>query len=437
MSTEGSWGVRPVPERLRTLSGLDLTLLWSNLGVSLLVLVTAGLLVGAMSLPMALLAILLGCIAGNLMLGLAGMIGADGRVPAMVLMRAPLGRRGSYLATGLNIAQCLGWAMFEIIIIAAAASALSDRLFGFGGTTLWTLVTGAVALALALMGPVGVVRRVIRKFAVWLVLASLIYLTWWTLRNADLGALWDQPGDGSLPFVIGVDIVIAITVSWIPLAPDYTRFAQSRRGAFVGTGLGYFLGGIWMLALGAVFVLSEGVSDPTAVPAAVAATGAASAFALLAVTIDEADEAFANVYSTAVSIQNVAAHISQRMLVVAVSVLATAGALVLDVGNYQSFLLLLGSFFVPLFGVLLADWLLNGASYANHDFFAGPGLRIGPIAAWLAGFALYQWLAPLGPSWWVDLVERTNPPAAHIGSSLPSFALAFALAFGLGLLSRR
>ena len=437
MSTEGSWGVTPVPERLRTLSGLDLTLLWSNLGVSLLVLVTAGLLVGSMSLPKALLAILVGCLAGNLMLGLAGMIGADGRVPAMVLMRAPLGRDGSYVATGLNIAQCLGWAMFEIIIIAAAASALSDKLFGFGGNTLWTLVTGAIALGLALMGPVGVVRRVIRKFAVWLVLASLVYLTWWTLSNADLGALWDQPGDGSMPFVIGVDIVIAITVSWIPLAPDYTRFAQTRGGAFVGTGLGYFLGGIWMLALGAVFVLSEGVSDPTAVPAAVAATGAASALALLAVTIDEADEAFANVYSTAVSIQNLTGRISQRALVVSIAVLATLGALVLDLGNYESFLLLLGSFFVPLFGVLFADWLLAGASYAKHDFFAGPRLRIGPLVAWLAGFALYQWLAPLGPSWWVELVNRTNPPSTQIGSSLPSFALAFALAFGLGLLSRR
>ena len=88
-----------------------------------------------MSLPQALLAILVGSVAGNLMLGAAGMIGADGRVPAMVLMRAPLGRRGSYGATGLNVAQCLGWATFEIIIIATAASALSDELFGFGGNT--------------------------------------------------------------------------------------------------------------------------------------------------------------------------------------------------------------------------------------------------------------------------------------------------------------
>ena len=38
-------------------------------------------------------------------LGLAGLIGADARVPGMVLLRAPLGRRGSYLPTVLNVAR--------------------------------------------------------------------------------------------------------------------------------------------------------------------------------------------------------------------------------------------------------------------------------------------------------------------------------------------
>ena len=52
----------------------------------------------------------------------------------MVLLRAPLGRRGSYLPTGLNILQCLGWSVFELIVIATGASALSKQVLGFGGT---------------------------------------------------------------------------------------------------------------------------------------------------------------------------------------------------------------------------------------------------------------------------------------------------------------
>src|ERR671918_1859295 len=97
---EGSWGIDPVPVRLRVLGGLDTGLLWGNLGVSLLVIVAGAALVPALSLPDALLAILLGCVIGNAMLAVAGAIGADARVPGMVLMRAPLGRRGSYLPTG-------------------------------------------------------------------------------------------------------------------------------------------------------------------------------------------------------------------------------------------------------------------------------------------------------------------------------------------------
>jgi NCS1 family nucleobase:cation symporter-1 len=434
---DGSWGIAPVPDRLRVLSGLDLTLLWGNLGVSLLVVVTAALIVPGLSLPVGLAAILVGSLVGNLMLGMGGLIGADGRVPAMVLLRAPLGRRGSYLATGLNVGQCLGWATFEIIVIAAAASALSQEVFGVGGTAFWTLVTGAVALALALVGPVGVVRKVIRKFAVWIVLGSLLYLTWWALAKADLGALWNAPGEGGTSFVLAVDLVIAITVSWIPLAPDYTRFARGRRAAFVGTGVGYFLAATWMLVLGALLVLARGIDDAAQLPVEVAAAGAASALALLAVTVDEADEAFANVYSTAVSLQNVLERVPQRALVVLVAVAATGAALAIDLGRYQTFLLLLGSFFVPLFGVLLADWLLSGRSYAGRDFGSGPALRPGLLGAWLAGFAFYQWLHPLGPTWWTEIVEQTNPPATQIGSSLPSFALAFGLAAAAITLGRR
>ena len=39
MENERTWGVTPVPDRLRTLTLSDLSLLWGNLGISLLVLV--------------------------------------------------------------------------------------------------------------------------------------------------------------------------------------------------------------------------------------------------------------------------------------------------------------------------------------------------------------------------------------------------------------
>jgi len=185
---EGSWGIDPAPARLRVLGGLDTGLLWGNLGVSLLVIVAGAALVPALSLPGALVAIVLGSLIGNLMLAVAGAIGADARVPGMVLMRAPLGQRGSYLPTGVNVLQGIGWSVFELLIIATAAAALSDELFGFRAQWLWTLVFGAFALILALLGPIGFVRRFVRRFALGAIPQPRGYLTWWAGDGADLGA---------------------------------------------------------------------------------------------------------------------------------------------------------------------------------------------------------------------------------------------------------
>ena len=434
---EGSWGIDPVPSRLHVLSGLETGLLWGNLGVSLLVIVAGAILVPALSLPAALVAIVVGCVIGNAMVAVAGMIGADARVPGMALMRAPLGQRGSLLPTGINVLQGIGWTIFELLVIATAAAALSDELFGFRAQWLWTLVFGVCALVLALLGPIGFVRRFIRRFAIWAVPLALLYLTWWAIDGADWSTIWNTDGEGGLSVWQGADVVVGITVSWVPYAADYTRFSRSRRGALAGTGLGYFVPDVWLLALGAVLVLSRGLGDPAALPAAVVAGGFAAIVALFALLVTETDEAFANAYSAAVSLQNAVPHAPQKLLIVIVTGIATVGALIVDFVSYQSFLLLLGSVFVPLFAVLLADWLAAGAHYTTADIFDSPPWRPGLIAAWIAGFALYQWLFPTGPAWWVDLVGRLNPPDWGIGATVPSFLVSFAIASVVALVARR
>ena len=167
-------------------------------------------------------------------------------------------------------------------------------------------------------------------------------------------------------------------------------------------------------------------ASTAALPTAIAGGGIIGLVALFALTVGETDEAFANAYSGAVSLQNLAPHVSQRALIVATTVLGTVGALALELTSFQGFLYLLGSFFVPLFAVLLADWLGRGRRYVIGDV-VEPGVEVGALLAWLAGFVSYQWLSPTGPNWWVDQVERLHPPSWGIGATLPSFVIAFAL----------
>ncbi len=432
-----AWGITPVPERLQVLSGFDSTLLWGNLSVSLLVIVIGALLVPALSLRDALLAILVGAVVGNVLLGISAAIGADARVPGMVLLRAPLGQRGSWLPTALNVAQNIGWSTFELIIIATAAGAASGHLLHWRGIWLWTLVFGTLSWALGMLGPIGFVRRYLRKVASWALLVSMAYLTYWAISKSDLHAFWAKPGMGGFPsFGQAVDLVIGSTVSWSPLAADYTRFARDRRSAGLGAGVGYFVPTIWCIGLGVLIALSRQISDAQALPGAVAAAGGVAFVALVAITIDESEKAFADIYSTAVSLQNFFPRVSQRLLITVISALATGLALALNLGNYQDFLYLLGSFFVPLLGVLIADWLLAGAHYTPERIFGGPAWRPGAVVAWIAGFALYQWLSPVGPAWWTSLVRHTHPGNVSFTASLPSFALAFLLMAGLTLAGR-
>ncbi len=417
-----------MPERLRVLGVGDTTLLWTNLGISLLVLVLPAYF--DLSLKKALLATVVGGLIGNGMLAIAALIGADGRVPTMVLQRAPLGRRGSYLATVLNVMQCLGWAIFELIVIATAAGLLCDKLFGFKAIWLWKLVFGVVATVLALLGPIGFVRRFVRKFAIWAVVASIVYLTWWIVDGAHLGRLWNHGGMHHGSFWLAVDTVVAVTVSWAPLVADYTRFSRDRKSAFWGAGIGYLLPTLYQFGFGSILVLSRGVdpNHPELILTAIAGGGAAAALALLALTVDETDEAFANVYSAAVSVQNLVPRVSQRALIVGVSLLSTAAALAIDMRSYQRFLLLLGAVFVPLLGVLVADWLLSGAHYSPARIFAGPTFRIGPVIAWAAGFLVYEWLyQPTGLGFWSRLIGQLPTPSYAIGASVPGFVVAFLL----------
>jgi nucleobase:cation symporter-1, NCS1 family len=421
------WGIEPVPERLRVLGTLDTTLLWTNLGISLLVLVLPAYF--DLSLRDALAATLVGGLIGNALLATAGLIGADARVPAMVLQRAPLGRRGSYLATALNLFQCLGWAIFELIVIATAAGLLCDKLFGFEAVWLWKIVFGVVAAVLALLGPIGFVRRFVRKFAIWAVLASVVYLGWWIADGANFESIWTS-GDHAGSFWIAVDIVIAVTVSWAPLAADYTRFSTTRRAAFFGTGIGYLLPTLFQFGFGSVLVLSRGVDPhhPELILAAIAGGGLAAALALFALTVDETDEAFANVYSAAVSTQNLLPRVPQRLLIVIAALLATGGALAIDMRSYERFLLLLGAVFVPLLGVLFADWLLRGAHYTRAHIFEAPPLRLGSLAAWIVGFLVYEWLAqPADLGFWSRWLDGLPTPSYQIGASIPGFAAAFVL----------
>ncbi len=414
----------------RPLGLADQASLWGNLGITLTIPVAAAFVLRPsaglppLTLAAAVVAVAVGSVLGTLVLALAAVPGAETGAPAMVLLRGLLGWRGSWAPTVLNIAQCVGWAAVEILVIAAGAS----KLFPAVPRGLFVAGAGVLATALALR-PLGFVRE-LRRYAVWLVLAATAYLFLEVLRRG----VHPPPGGSWLPFWLAVDVVVALPISWAPLAADYARHSRRARDAFGGALLGFAPASMAYFLLGvlAVTAMPQAGSDP--VGALLALPAGALAVAIL--VLDEIDEAFANLYSTALSAQNLRPALDRRAVVVAVGAVATALAWATDITQYENFLFLIGSVFIPLFATLLVDYFL----VRRGRWDTGPLAPARPLMLlpWAAGFVAYQLLNPGTVPGWSSLWTRAQAalgfaPPVWLSASLTSFAVAALATLALSL----
>jgi NCS1 family nucleobase:cation symporter-1 len=398
--------------------------LWGNLGISLLLPVAAEFVVlrGSPFGP-TLLAIVVGAIIGSVLLGFGAAAGAREGVPAMVLMRGLLGRHASYLPTAFNLIQCVGWATFEIVIIADAGSrALNTPKWPF------VLAAGAIATLMALR-PLGSVQ-VLARYAVWVALAGVAYLFVRVLSHP----LPDFTTAGATSFWTAADIVIALPVSWFPLAADYTRHVRSGRSAFTGATVGYGAATVVFFLLGALSLAAYGTAGLDVIGALLAVPW--GALAVLMLVFLEVDEAFANVYSTAISAQNVSPRLDRRLLALVVGVVATMLAFTIDIVGYEPFLYLIGAVFVPLVAVFVVAYYVvpRGAWDTSDTAPARPWL----LVPWAAGFAAYQLTVPTyfagtgagWTAWWTARQADLHLTAlSGFSASLVSLAVAAALTF--------
>jgi nucleobase:cation symporter-1, NCS1 family len=408
----------------RTLSLLDQLGFWGNLGVSLFGLTTAVTVlapygVPQLSLPAAVTALIVGTVIGGAILGVSLVLGAKTGAPAMVLLRGLLGAKASYLPTVLNIAQNIGWAIFEIVIIASSLKALTHE-----HLPRWTcvLIAGGISTALTIR-PLGWIRA-LRKYVMVLVIIATVILTIGLLRKDIPHVSGSWAG-----FWVAVDAVIALSISWVPLSADYSRHSRTPRAAFTGGFVGYGVAQVACMVVG-IIALIQVIDDPSKIfdlylglPLGVVA--------MTVLVLRETDQSFVNVYSTAISIQNIQPRWDRRILTLTIGTLVTVGALFISVNSYLNFLYLIGAVFIPMSGVLVAAWLrTRGERWNTTD--SAP-LQPGMLAAWLAGFLVYQLINPGTLAHWSTLWTKAGTKLHTLGhtwlsASVTSFAVAVLIA---------
>lgn len=398
----------PIPAAERVFSFRDHAALWFSLGVGLIVMQIGAFLGTALGTQTALFAIIAGSLLGAALLGWVAYIGFQRGLSSPILMCRTLGTSFAKLPVILNIIQLIGWSAFELVVMRDGTTALIKGTTGIDAAWIpyiTAIFWGLLLVALATGSMIGLVRRFVGRYGLPLVILSLIWLTYQFFLKAQaqgLDAIWNRAGDGSMSTLAGIDLVMAMPVSWLPLVADFARYGKAGASTFRGTWLGFAIANIWCHALG---VLIVSTSNPGADLMTTLLLAQGGLIALGLILIDEMDNAYGDVYSGSVSLNFLNGKFTIRFWGIALALVATGCALILPMHGLEPFLLTLSSVFVPLFGVVISQLAKQGRA-------TDKAVNIVPVTIWLIGIAAFHICPMLWP---------------QVGSALPSLAITLLL----------
>ncbi len=401
--------LKAIDPRERTWRGIDFFILWAGAGISLAEIWAGGML-RPLGFLLGLMAIIVGHILGNTTLALGGILGSDHGIPTMVALRPSFGIRGSYLASALNIIQLVGWTAVMIWIGGNATDALLKSTLGSHPRG-WMVGIGMVTLAWSFVGET--FWKWLQRISVTGLLVLSAAMTFMVFKSYGWHSLLATKATAGLPLSLGIDLVVAMPISWLPLVADYSRFSRDNRSAFWGTWWGYFLMSSWMYLVGLAAAIATKSDTPDAMVIQLMARSGWMLPALLIVLFSTFTTTFLDIYSTAVSAQNLFPSLKEKRGIIMGGIAGLLIALIFDAAQYENFLLLIGSFFCPMFGVALADYFFTrkrqievpALNKKNGRYWYSGGVHWKAMIAWITGVALYQLSFRLG---W------------RIGATLPS-----------------
>jgi putative hydroxymethylpyrimidine transporter CytX len=399
--------IQPIGAGERSLSGPDYFLLWAGVAISLAEIWAGGFL-APMGFWLGIVAILLGHIIGNTFMALGGIIGSEYGIMSMVSLRPSFGIRGSNLAAVLNIIQLIGWASIMLIIGGRAGAMLGKPIGGIlASNPFWIIVIGLGTLLWAQMTG-NPVWRIMQKLTVIGLLLVIFLMSGVSINEFGSGVFEIKSQD--MPFMIGLDLVIAMPISWMPLVADYSRFSRRTAPAFWNTWLGYFLISSWMYALGLTATLVAGASDPGALILQLMGKIGFAVPALVMVVFSTITTGFPDVYSAACSTLNISQRFSSKSIVWVAGIISILVALVFPMEQYENFLFLIGAMFVPLFGIALTDYFFirdrristENLYRPQGEYWYASGYNVIALICWAIGFFVYELIAvmkyPIGGS---------------------------------------
>jgi putative hydroxymethylpyrimidine transporter CytX len=224
-----------------------MVLLWIGAAISVSEIFTGGLL-APLGFVKGLFVILAGHLIGTLLFASGAYVSYSRKVNAMDAVAFSFGKTGGKIVALCNLIQLTGWI---IILVVQAASAITGV---FPNLPFW-----AAALILSILQIVWAAlfsSPASRMNGAAVVLLAGLCFVFLFEASTQGGSFTAQQGGMSL--MLGIELSIAMPVSWLPLVGDYSCKANSKGCAVWAPFFGYFLGSCFMYIIGLYIAVSTG-----------------------------------------------------------------------------------------------------------------------------------------------------------------------------------
>ncbi|MHB1285971.1 MAG: purine-cytosine permease family protein [Leptospirales bacterium] len=348
----------------------------------------------------------------------------------VVLARPVLGTLGASVFLGLSemIVQ-IGWTTVTTYIGAASLVQIWHFAHGSpapGGSSREPLVLAILLIAI-LQGVAATLGHVSIKILKWV--ASLLLLgfggveTWKILSEWDLQQILSYRATAS-PLTISqlVDISFINVWTWLQVG-DFARFSRSGKVAVMGSWLGLWAGQTWFVMVGALGVIGLGLASGhldanDGDPSRLMARLGLSYVALSVILLSSISVSASNLYGAGMAFwafltrKGRPASSSRALLAVSSTQIFTAFIPLFFhtfLGYFTTFLTVIGGVFIPLWSLVLVDYLflrkgvldpegLFGFTPGTAYWFRG-GFNLTGLASLGAGTAFYYGLSHFFPVW--------------------------------------
>ncbi|MFI6640964.1 cytosine permease [Streptomyces sp. NPDC050504] len=423
-------GLEPVPDSERTGRVRELFPTWVAANISVLLLTMgAGLIVfNGLNIWQVLVVAAVAPVLSYGIVGLISIAGKRGGSPGMALSRAVFGQRGNLFPGSLIWVARWGWETINAVTGAYALLTVLDLLFGVKSNTPLIVVTLLLFVTCTfVVSGLGInALRVASKWSTYLFGAFSVLVLIYLVADTDWGAVFDKPAGSTAMMIAGIGTIAAGGISWVPSAPDFTRYlprtasSKGMVGASIG-GAGIVV--LPMVLMGAVMAVSTpdlaSAGDPVSFLGEILPTWIAVPYLLIAL-IGMLLINSMSMYSAGFTAQTLGIKVPRAWAVSVNAVISLVFGFLLMVvatsfiGSFISFLTLLAVAFSAWIGVFGVDMLrrttydgeaLMDTGRTSAYWYSG-GFAWSAMAAWgvalVVGllFTKVDWFSgPLASSW--------------------------------------